>query len=341
MDMQAAIRRVTEGHDLSAEEMTTTMNLVMTGEATPAQIGGFLVGLRMKGETVEEVSAAASVMRALATAVDVSDVDAVDVVGTGGDGIGTFNVSTTSSFVAAGAGAKVAKHGNRSVSSTSGAAEVLVEAGAKLNLAPADVARCVREAGFGFMFAPNHHAAMRHAIGPRREMGVRTIFNVLGPLTNPAGAKRQLIGVFSPDWVEPLARVLGRLGSTHAMVVSSLDGLDEISVGDETIVAELRDGEVSLSTVKPEDFGIARSSSEHLVVGSPKESLEVLRAVLSGEKGVARDIVSLNAGAAIYVAGAANDLADGIAKAQEAIDSGAASERLAHYVSMTQELGEG
>ena len=212
MDMQTAIRAVTEGRDLSPADMAATMHIVMSGEATPAQIGGFLVGLRMKGETVQEVAAAARVMRALATAVDVSDVDAVDVVGTGGDGVATFNISTTSAFVAAGAGAKVAKHGNRSVSSTSGAAEVLLQAGAELNLSPENVASCVRTAGFGFMFAPNHHAAMRHAIGPRREMGVRTIFNVLGPLTNPAGAKRQLIGVFSTEWVRPLAQVMRELG---------------------------------------------------------------------------------------------------------------------------------
>ncbi len=338
MDMHTAIRAVTEGQNLSPAEMTATMNIVMSGEATPAQIGGFLIGLRMKGETVQEVAAAARVMRTLATAVDVSDVDAVDVVGTGGDGVATFNISTTSAFVAAGAGAKVAKHGNRSVSSTSGAAEVLIQAGAELNLSPESVAACVREAGFGFMFAPNHHAAMRHAIGPRREMGVRTIFNVLGPLTNPAGAKRQLIGVFSPEWVRPLAEVMRELGSVQAMVVSSLDGLDEISIGGQTQVAELQDGEISESVIGPEDFGLDKGDVKDLVVRSPEQSLEVMTRVLQGVAGPARDIVLLNAGAAIYVAGVTPSFADGIDKAAQAIDSGAASARLDAYVSATQQL---
>jgi anthranilate phosphoribosyltransferase len=294
----------------------------------------------MKGETVTEVAAAASVMRRLATAVDVSDVDAVDVVGTGGDGVGTFNISTAAAFVAAGAGAKVAKHGNRSVSSTSGSAEVLLQAGASLNLTPDSVGRCVREVGFGFMFAPNHHAAMRHAIGPRREMGVRTIFNVLGPLTNPAGAKRQLIGVFSMDWVEPLANVLLRLGSTQAMVASSADGLDEISIGDETYIAELRDGKIETRTIKPEDFGIPRSPVDSLVVASPAESLAVVNAVLDGEPGPAADIVLLNAGASIYVAGLAASFEAGVAMARESIASGAARDRLRHYAALTNELAE-
>ena len=336
--MQAAIRAVTEGENLSSKDMTDAMTIVMSGDATPAQIGGFLVGLRMKGETVEEVAAAAAVMRSLAAEVDVSDVDAIDVVGTGGDGVGTFNVSTTSAFVAAGAGANVAKHGNRSVSSTSGAAEVLIEAGASLNLAPADVARCVREAGFGFMFAPNHHAAMRHAIGPRREMGVRTVFNVLGPLTNPAGARRQLIGVFSRNWVVPLAEVLAKLGSQHAMVVSSADGLDEISLGAETEVAELKDGKISTQLIDPQDFGIERAPVSALVVASPAESLEVMNAVLSGQTGPPRDIVLLNAGAAILVAGIARDLHDGVAQARHAIDSGEARAALSRYVALSAEL---
>ena len=340
MDMQSAIRAVTQSRDLTSDEMTATMQIVMSGEATAAQIGGFLVGLRMKGETVVEVAAAASVMRGLATAVDVSDVDPVDVVGTGGDGMATFNVSTTSAFVAAGAGARVAKHGNRSVSSTSGSAEVLMEAGAEINLSPENVAQCVRDTGFGFMFALNHHAAMRHAIGPRREMAVRTIFNVLGPLTNPAGAKRQLIGVYSREWVKPLAEVLAKLGSTHAMIVSSVDGLDELSIGAATDVAELKDGRVTTSSVHPEELGIQRGPLEALVVDSPAKSLEMMHSVLNGEPGPAREIVLLNAGASIYVAGLADDLRDGIAQARQSIDSGNAKTRLEHYTALTQQLGK-
>lgn len=328
MDMQAAIKAVTERQDLSSEQMQQVMRLIMTGEATPAQIGGFLIGLRMKGETVDEIAAAASVMRELATGVKVSGEHVVDIVGTGGDGSNTFNISTASTFVVAAAGGTVAKHGNRSVSSKSGAADLLEAAGVNLGISPEQVARCIGEVGVGFMFAPMHHSAMKHAIGPRREMGVRTIFNVLGPLTNPAGAPNQLLGVFSKALVEPLARVLNKLGSHHVMVVHSEDGMDEISIGAPTYVAELKDGKIDCYTIQPEDFGFTRTDISALTVEDASQSLEVVKAVLGGEVGPARDIVLLNAGAAIYVAGLAESLATGIDRAKEVIDSGAAGAKL-------------
>ena len=253
MDMQAAIRSVTERQDLSSEDMIDVMRLIMTGQATPAQIGGFLIGLRMKGETVDEIAAAASVMRELATPVPVPGNYVVDTCGTGGDGASTFNISTASAIVTAAAGAQVAKHGNRSVSSSCGSADVLEAAGVNLDLDADQVARCVEKIGVGFLFAPRHHSAMKHAIGPRKEMGVRTLFNLLGPLTNPAGAPNQVLGVFSADWLEPLAEVLGKLGSNHVLVVHADDGLDEISIGAPTQVAELIEGQVArfITTVFP------------------------------------------------------------------------------------------
>ena len=258
MDIQTAIRAVVERQDLTAEQMRAVMRAIMTGAATPAQIGGFLIGLRMKGETVEEIAAAAEVMRELAVRVGVSGPHLVDTCGTGGDGVSTFNISTASAFVVAAAGGKVAKHGNRSVSSKSGSADVLEAAGVSLDLTPEQVAQCVNEVGVGFMFAPKHHGAMKHAIGPRREMGVRTIFNLLGPLTNPAGAPNQVVGVFSDQWVEPLAQVLHRLGSEHVMVVHAEDGMDEISIGAPTRVAELKHGKIHTYTVTPEQLGLKR-----------------------------------------------------------------------------------
>jgi anthranilate phosphoribosyltransferase len=324
MDMQAAIRAVSERRDLNAGEMTAIMNTIMSGGATPAQIGGFLVGLRMKGETVEEVAAAAEVMRRLATPVEVSPTHLVDTCGTGGDQSATFNISTTSAFVAAGAGARVAKHGNRSVSSGSGSADVLEAAGVKLDLTPAQVARCIDQAHVGFMFAPSHHAAMRHAVGPRREMGLRTLFNLLGPLANPARAPNQVVGVFAREWVGPLAQVLARLGAEKVLVVHSADGLDELSVGDETMVAELRHGEIRSYTVTPEQFGLPRTPVSALVVDSAEQSHQTMLAVLHNHEGPARDVVLLNAGAAIYAAGLSESLGDGVASAREAIASGAA-----------------
>jgi anthranilate phosphoribosyltransferase len=337
MDIKQAIAKVVERRDLTSDEMTSSMRAIMTGSATPAQIAGFLVALRMKGETVPEIAAAAAVMRELASGVDISDLShIVDIVGTGGDASGTFNVSTASMFVAAAAGCHVAKHGNRSVSSKSGSADVLEAAGVRLDLTSAQVAQCVREVGVGFMFAPAHHGAMKHAIGPRRELGVRTLFNALGPLTNPAGVPNQVLGVFSEGLVEPLAHVLQRLGSRHVMVVHSRDGLDEISASDATDVAELKDGEVCCFTIRPEDFGVQRSSLDALRVDGVTESLAMLRAVLEDKPGPARDIVVLNAGAAIYVSGVTDSLAEGTRWADGAIASGEARNRLDRLVVLTQ-----
>jgi anthranilate phosphoribosyltransferase len=337
LNMQQAIDRVIRRSDLSAAEMTEVMRLIMTGGATPAQIGGFLVGLRTKGETVAEIAAAAAVMRDLAHGVDISGLEnTVDIVGTGGDSSGTFNISTASMFVAAAAGCHVAKHGNRSVSSKSGSADLLEAAGIRLDLTPEQVSRCVREVGVGFMFAPGHHAAMKHAIGPRKEMGVRTIFNILGPLTNPAGVPNQLLGVFGDDLLEPMAEVLQRLGSHHVMVVHSRDGLDEISIGEATEVAELKDGAIRRYSIRPEDFGFKRASLETLKVSDAVGSLSIVRSVLEDHPGPARDIVTLNAGAGIYVAGKADSLETGIRRAGEVIASSEALNRLERLVVLTQ-----
>ncbi|MET0066779.1 MAG: anthranilate phosphoribosyltransferase [Candidatus Thiodiazotropha sp.] len=337
MEMSQAISKVLTHQNLSEDEMTSVMRSIMTGGATPAQIGGFLVGLRMKGETVVEISAAASVMRELASGVAIGDLqNTVDIVGTGGDSSGTFNVSTASMFVAAAAGCHVAKHGNRSVSSKSGSADALEAAGIRLDLTPDQVARCVREVGVGFMFAPGHHSAMKHAIGPRREMGVRTIFNVLGPLTNPAGVPNQLLGVFSTELLEPIAEVLQRLGSRHVMVVHSRDGLDEISIGEATEVAELKQGQIRRYSIQPEDFGVTRSSLDTIKVADAAQSLGIIRGVLEDQPGPARDIVMLNAGAAIYTAGLAANLKEGVTKADAAIASGEARSRLDRLVVLTQ-----
>ena len=337
MDIQSAIRAVTERRDLDGAQMTGVMQAIMTGECTPAQVGGFLVGLRMKGETVEEIAAAATVMRRLATRVEVGTTHLVDTCGTGGDARGTFNISTASALVAAGAGVRVAKHGNRSVSGRSGSADVLEAAGVRLDLAPERIGRCIDEAGVGFLFAPAHHGAMKHAIGPRREMAVRTIFNVLGPLTNPAGALRQVIGVFAPDLVEPLARVLGELGSEHVMVVHSEDGLDELSLGAPTRVAELRDGAVRTYTLDARDLGFARAPVESVTVDSPAASLATIRAVLAGDPGPARDITVLNAAAAIHVSGIASSLEDGIGHARESVGSGRAATALERLTAISNE----
>jgi len=340
MDMPSALRAVTERRDLSASEMRAIVRLVMTGQATPAQIGGFLIALRMKGETVEEIAAAAEVMRELAAHVGVSGPHLVDTCGTGGDGVHTFNISTAAAFVVAAAGGKVAKHGNRSVSSKCGSADVLEAAGVNLSLTPEQVAACVNELGVGFMFAPTHHAAMKHAIGPRREMGVRTIFNLLGPLTNPASAPNQVIGVFAPQWVEPLAQVLARLGSEHVLVVHAEDGMDEISIGAATRVAELRHGHIESYTVTPEQFGFARADIKTLSVTSAAESLALIESALTGKSGAAGDIVALNAGAAIYAAGVAASLDAGVAQAQAVLASAAAWEKLRALAALSQQLSK-
>ena len=338
MDMQAAIRAVTEKRDLNNEQMQAVMRLIMTGQATAAQIGGFLIGLRMKGETVDEIAAAAQVMRELAAPVHVSAQPLVDTCGTGGDGAHTFNISTASAFVVAAAGGHVAKHGNRSVSSKSGSADVLEAAGVKLTLTPEQVAQCVTQVGVGFMFAPQHHSAMKHAIGPRREMAVRTIFNLLGPLTNPAAAPNQVMGVFSEQWLVPLAQVLGRLGSRHVLVVHADDGMDEISISGATRIAELKDGVVNSYRVTPEQFDMQPADASTLSVTSPQQSLDIIRSIFANEAGPAHDIVCLNAGAAIYVCGLAESLAAGVTKARACIASGAAQRKLDELVRLSQSL---
>ena len=338
MDMQAAIRAVTEQHDLASADMEAVMRLIMTGQATPAQIGGFLVGLRMKGETVDEIAAAARVMRELATRVEVSGPHLVDTCGTGGDGASTFNISTASALVTAAAGGRVAKHGNRSVSSSSGSADVLEAAGVRLDLTPDQVAGCIDQVGVGFLFAPQHHSAMKHAIGPRKEMGVRTLFNLLGPLTNPAGAPNQVLGVFSEHWVEPLARVLQHLGSEHVLVVHAEDGLDEISIGSPTRVAELKDGGITVYTVAPEDFGLERADLSAVAVADAGQSLAMINEVLDNRPGPARDIVMLNAGAAIYAAGVADSLANGVERAGGVLADGSARDTLAALIRATNSV---
>lgn len=341
MDLQAAIRAVTERRNLSGDEMAGVMRTIMTGEATPAQIGGFLIGLRMKGETVDEIAAAATVMRELATRVAVGGEHVVDIVGTGGDGVATFNISTACCFIVAAAGGRVAKHGNRSVSSKSGSADLLEAAGVNLDLDPAQVARCIDEVGVGFMFAPRHHGAMKYAVGPRREMSVRTVFNLLGPLTNPAGAPNQLLGVFSKEWVQPLAEVLRKLGSHHVMIVHADDGMDEISIGAATQVAELRDGVIRNYEITPEQVGLARADISPLRVDDADESLGIIRQVFAGEKGAARNIVAMNAGAALYVAGLAASFETGVRKAEQILDSGTATGRLDQLAAVSQRLAKG
>ena len=335
MNIQQAIGHVIERQDLSRQEMQSVMQQIMTGECTDAQIGGLLVALRMKGETVDEITAAAEVMASLASQVDINVTNMIDIVGTGGDGTSTFNVSTAASFVAAGAGCTVAKHGNRSVSSKSGSADLLEQAGANLNLEPQQVVKVIESAGVGFMFAPMHHSAMRHAIGPRKEMAVRTIFNVLGPLTNPAKVKRQVVGVFAKELTDTLANVFKYLGSKHTLVVHSDDGMDEISICAATTISEMRDGKVESYRVQPEDFGLNRANIEDIVVEDSAASLALIDSILDGQVGAARDIVVLNAGAGIYVSGKATSLKEGVKMAQQSIDSGKAKAAKEAYVLAT------
>ncbi|ASF46938.1 anthranilate phosphoribosyltransferase [Methylovulum psychrotolerans] len=336
MDIKAALQTVLERQDLSLAQMRTVMRLIMSGQVTDAQLGGFLIALRCKGETVDEITAAAQVMRELAEPVHISGAHVIDTCGTGGDGANTFNISTTCAFVVAAAGGQVAKHGNRSVSSSSGSADVLEAAGLNLNLNAEQVALCVNTLGVGFLFAPNHHGAMQHTRQVRRDMGVRTLFNVLGPLVNPAAAPNQLIGVFAKDWLVPLAEVLKQLGSQHVLVVHADDGLDELSIACASSVAELKNGQVSTYTVSPEQFGLQRASLDSLAVADAAASLVMVKAVLDGRLGPARDIVLLNAGAALYAANVATDLGAGITLARQAIDSGAARTKMAALVEFSQ-----
>lgn len=338
---KALMNQLVEGRDLSAEQMRAAMQALMSGECTDAQIGGFLVALRMKGETVDEITAAAAVMRELATPVPVAQEyrdDLVDTCGTGGDASGLFNVSTASALVVAAAGGRVAKHGNRSVSSKSGSADVLEAAGVALMLSPEQVAQCVAELGVGFMFAPGFHGAMKHAIGPRRELGMRTIFNILGPLTNPAAAPNQVLGVFNGHLTRPLAEVLKQLGSRHVLVVHGEDGLDELSINTTTRISELKDGEIKDYQLTPEELGLERGSLDAMRVDDAAQSLALIQAVFAGEKNVARDMIALNAGAALYVCGQAADMAAGVQKALAAIDSGAAANKLTDLAALTQSM---
>ncbi len=329
MAFAPTLNQLINGQDLSFAEMQTLMRQVMSGELTHAQMAAMLVALRIKGESVDEIAAAASVMRELSTKVaTLASPHLIDTCGTGGDGIQTFNVSTVSALVAASAGAKVAKHGGRSVSSSCGSADVLEALGVNVNLTPAQVANAVEEIGIGFMFAPNHHSAMKHAAPVRRELGVRTLFNLLGPLTNPANAKRQIMGVFSPALTVKLAQVLQQLGSEHVLVVCGADGMDEISFTGDSHVAELKNGQVSAYTINPAQFGLPLHSLASIQIDNAEQSKAMILAVLNGELGAARDIVLLNAGAAIYVAGLADSLAAGINKAAEVIDQGLALAKL-------------
>lgn len=340
MDIKTAINKVVEGQSLSRGEMIAAMREIMTGGCTDAQIAGFLVALRMKGETVDEIAGGATVMRELMTPVAANGANMVDIVGTGGDGASIFNVSTASSFVVAAAGGQVAKHGNRSVSSKSGAADLLEAAGVRLDLDAGQVARCIESVGVGFMFAPNHHSAMKYAIGPRRELGIRTLFNLLGPITNPAGVSNQLLGVYDRHWLQPYAKTLKELGSEHILVVHSADGLDEISIAGETFVAELKQGQVSEYTITPEQYGIERASLEDLKVADAGQSLQLITALLGGEPGPAADMVALNAGAAIYAANLAGSLAEGVRVAQDILASGGGLEKLRELAQVTQMMKE-
>ena len=332
-----AIQRTVEHREVFHDEMLHIMRQIMRGELTPAQIAGFITGLRVKKETIGEIAAAAQVMRELATPVEVKDDrHLVDTCGTGGDSAHTFNVSTCSAFVAAAAGAKVAKHMGRSVSSSSGSAEVLEALGAQINLTPAQTGEALEKIGIGFMFAPAHHAAMKYAAPVRKELGVRTLFNILGPLTNPAGAKRQVMGVFHPDLVGIQVRVLQRLGSKHVMVVYGIDGLDEISISGETMIGELVKGEVNEYLVHPSQFGLELFDRRAIQVNTVDESKAMIQAVLDNQPGPAHNIVAMNAGAALYVAGIASNLKDGIERASKTIKSGAAKQKMEEFVAFTK-----
>jgi anthranilate phosphoribosyltransferase len=332
--------RVIEHREIFHEEMLSLMRQIMSGETSPTLIAAIVIGLRVKKETIGEIAAAAQVMREFSTRVPVSDHhNLVDTCGTGGDASHTFNISTAAAFVAAAAGVKIAKHGGRSVSSSSGSADVLEALGAKVSLPPTLIARCIDETGLGFMFAPNHHSAMKFAAPVRKELGVRTLFNILGPLTNPAGAANQVLGVFHPDLVGIQARVLQRLGSRHVMVVHGLDGLDEISIGGETMIAELKADEVREYTVHPKAFGLSVHDAQSIRVDSVGQSKDMVLAALADTEGAARDIVALNAGASIYVSGLAGSLEQGVEKARAVIASGAASRKLAAFVEFTQRHG--
>ena len=339
IDMQDALQRTIEHREIFHDEMLALMRKIMSGEVTPVMIAALTVGLRVKKETIGEIAAAAQVMREFATRVEIPDKDRlIDIVGTGGDASHTFNISTAAMFAAAAAGARIAKHGNRSVSSKSGSADVLEALGANIMLKPEQVATCIGETGIGFMFAPNHHSAMKHAAPVRRELGVRTIFNILGPLTNPAGAANQLLGVFHPDLVGIQVRVLQRLGSRHVLVVYGKDGMDEVSLGAATMVGELKDNEVREYEIHPEDFGLRMVSNRGLKVTNALESKAMIGEALDNVEGTPREIVVLNAGVALYAADVAPTIREGIERARAAVASGAAKRKLDAFVATTRKL---
>ena len=336
---QEALQRTIEHREIFHDEMLHLMRMIMQGELSPVMTAAIITGLRVKKETIGEITAAAQVMREFSTKVQVQDAThMVDIVGTGGDGANTFNISTCSMFVAAAAGAKVSKHGGRGVSSKSGSADVMEALGIHINLKPEQIARCIAEVGIGFMFAPNHHPAMKNVAPVRKELGVRTIFNILGPLTNPAGAPNILMGVFHPDLVGIQVRALQRLGAEHALVVYGRDGMDEVSLGAATLVGELKNGEITEYEIHPEDFGLQMASNRALKVETPEQSREMLLGVLKGEAGAAREIVCLNAGVALYAANVAATIPEGIAQARAAIDAGAALAKLEQLVTRTHAL---
>lgn len=333
MNIQETIKTLIAGQDLTEEQMHSVMSDIMTGKTEDAQIGGFLVALSIKGETVAEITAAAKVMRSLALGVTVNKAKhLVDTCGTGGDGLGLFNISTACAFVVAAAGAQVAKHGNRSISSKSGSADVLETAGVNLDMTPEAIGQCVEKIGVGFMFAPTHHSAMKHAIGARKALAVRTIFNVLGPLTNPAKAPHQVMGVYDKNLVEPIANVLKSLGSKHVMVVHSKDGLDEISISNDTYVAELKDNKVSTYTINPTEFGLPLGNLDDIKAQNANDSLMLIQKALDGEDSVAKNIIALNAGAAIYVSGVADSLQAGVDKAMQVLNDGSGHQKLDDFV---------
>ena len=338
MDIQSAISQVSARRNLTREDMSEIILEILEGKVTDAQIGAFLIALSMKGETVDEVLGAVGVMRDLSTKVEIDEPNLIDTCGTGGTGIGIFNVSTTSALVASSCGAKIAKHGNRSATRKSGSADLLEQAGVSLSLTPEQVASCIQEIGLGFMFAQAHHSAMRHVVGPRKEIGQKSIFNVLGPLTNPASAKRQVLGVYDKKWMTPIAEVLDELGSEHLLIVHSRDGLDEISLASPTYMTEMRDGKISEYEVSPEDFNFETDTLEGLQVNSPQESLDLAKLALQGEHKKASSMICMTAGAALYVSDIANSLETGVELAKRSVESGEGLKKLNQLVEFTSQF---
>ena len=338
MEIKEALSEIIKGNDLRREDMTSVMLQILEGRSTDAQIGAFLVALNIKGESVNEVVGAVNVMRELSEKVEASSHHLVDTCGTGGTGVGIFNVSTAAAFIACACGAKVAKHGNRSATRSSGSADLLEHAGLSLELSPKDVSRCIEEVGVGFMFAPAHHSAMKHAIGPRKEMGLKTIFNLLGPLTNPAGALNQVIGVYAKKWVRPIAEVLKELGSNHVLVVHSKDHLDEISIAEETYVAELINGSIKEYVIGPEDFGFSKKPLDSLLVSSASESLSIIKQGLLNKNYAASSMIAMNSGAALYASGVAGSLKEGVSVAKNCVESGEGLKKLDELVVFSKSL---